>query len=84
VSGAAAIFAKAPHPNAARLWAHFFFSKDGMQIVSDNGYRMFHPDVVLKSNRKKIQELKTVYPDTVAVDKNTEDVKARYAALFGT
>ena len=84
VSGAAGILVKAPHPNAARLWAHFFFSQEGMQIVSDNGYRVFHPDVVLKANRKKIQEIPTIYPDTTAVDKNTDDVKARYAALFGT
>jgi iron(III) transport system substrate-binding protein len=84
VSGAAAVLAKAPNPNAARLFAHYFYSTDGMQILSDGGYRVFHPDVVLKANRKKMQDITTVFADTAELDKVTEEVKKRYAELFGT
>jgi iron(III) transport system substrate-binding protein len=83
-SGAAAILAKAPNPNAARLFSQFFNSKDGMQILSDGGYRVFHPDVVLKANRKKLQEVTTTYADPDVLDKVTEDVKKRWAEMFGT
>ena len=84
VSGAAGILGKAPHPNAARLFAQFFYSKDGMQILSDGGYRMFHPDVTLKANRKRMQDIPTIFADSTELDKAAEDVKAKYAQYFGT
>jgi iron(III) transport system substrate-binding protein len=84
VAGAGAVLAKAPHPNAARLFAQFFFSKDGMQIVSDGGYRVFHPDVALKPNRKPLKDIKTIFIDQEELDKVTESVKDKYAQLFGT
>ncbi|MBV9811172.1 MAG: extracellular solute-binding protein, partial [Acetobacteraceae bacterium] len=84
VAGAGGVLAKAPHPNAARLFAQFFFSKDGMQIVSDGGYRVFHPDVALKPGRKPLNEIKTVYIDQEELDRVTEDVKDKYAQIFGT
>jgi iron(III) transport system substrate-binding protein len=83
-SGAGGLLAKAPHPNAARLFAQFFFSKDGMQIVSDGGYRVFHPDVSLKANRKPLKDITTVYVDQAELDRVTEAVKDQYAQIFGT
>ncbi len=84
VSGAGGLLAKAPNPNAARLFAHHFFSKDGMQILSDGGYRVFHPDVTLKANRKHLRDINTIFADSNELDRVTEEVKAKYASIFGT
>ena len=38
-----AILKQAPHPNAARLFMNFMFSREGQQIFVDYGFRSVHP-----------------------------------------
>lgn len=85
-AGAAAggVMKEAPHPNAARLFAAFYFSKVPQQALSDRGYRVFNPDVKLKPGRTPLSEIKTWFADPADLDKATKELKAKYAEYFGT
>ncbi len=81
--GSAAIADHAPHPNAARLFMSFLFSREAQQFLVDiGGMRSFHPDVKLKAGRKPLSEIKLMHSDPVAQEKNTEEIKRRYAEYF--
>ena len=44
--GSAGVMKDAPHPNAARLFLGYLFSRDGQQLLVEKGQlRSFHPDV---------------------------------------
>jgi iron(III) transport system substrate-binding protein len=82
-AAAGGVLKEAPHPNAARLFAAFLFSRDSQQVISDHGYRVFHPGVTLKPGRKPLSEIKTWFADPTELDKATDEVKAKYAEYFG-
>ncbi len=84
VSGQAGVMEAAPHPNAARLLAHYLFSAECQQLMSDvGGLRSFHPEVKLKAGRLPLSEIKLLRPDPVDLARSVEDIKRRYAAAFG-
>ena len=47
------------------------------------GLRSFHPHVKEKAGRKPFREIKTMKEDAAAVEKMSEEIKARYARIFG-
>jgi iron(III) transport system substrate-binding protein len=78
------VFRAAPNPNAARLFQCFCFTAECQQLVADFGaLRSFHPHVKEKTGRKPFREIKTMKEDAAAVEKMSEDIKARYARIFG-
>jgi iron(III) transport system substrate-binding protein len=78
------LFKAAPNPNAARLFQCFCFTAECQQLVADfGGLRSFHPQVKEKAGRKPFREIKTMREDAAAVEKMSEEIKARYAKLFG-
>jgi iron(III) transport system substrate-binding protein len=83
-AAAAGIMKDAPHPNAARLFAAYFFGKNAQQTLSDGGYRVFHPGVTLKAGRKPLNTIKTWFADPTKIDAATEEIKKKYAEDFGT
>jgi len=50
---AAGTTAKAPHPNAARLFLDFMISRAGQQVFHDRDYIPMHPDVPAKNPKLK-------------------------------
>jgi iron(III) transport system substrate-binding protein len=84
IAGQAGVMAKAPHPNAARLFAEYMFSLKCQQTLSDvGGMRSFHPQVTLPAGRKKMSEIKLLHSDPQALLKAGEDVKKKYSEIFG-
>ncbi len=84
IVGPNAIFKRAPNPNAARLFQSFMFSPEAQQLSIDfGGLRSVHPKVKEKPGRKPFSEIKKMKDDPVAVEKMSEDIKARYSKLFG-
>jgi iron(III) transport system substrate-binding protein len=78
------IFKNAPNPNAARLFQSFCFSPEAQQLSIDvGGLRSLHPEVKEKPGRKPFSEIKKMKDDPVAVEKMSEQIKARYSKLFG-
>jgi iron(III) transport system substrate-binding protein len=75
----------APHPNAARLFLAYIFSREGQQLlVDEGGVRSFHPEVKEPADRPPLAELKLLTADPVALEGAIEEVKERYAEAFGS
>jgi iron(III) transport system substrate-binding protein len=84
IVGANALFKNAPNPNAARLFQSFCFSPEAQQFSVDvGGLRSLHPQIKEKPGRKPFSEIKKMKDDPVAVEKMSEEIKARYSKLFG-
>jgi iron(III) transport system substrate-binding protein len=83
--GNAAVLAKAPHPNAAKLFYSFLFSLKAQQLNSDfGGLRSFHPGVKEKAGRTPLKDIKLLMPDVVGQEAELENIKAKYEEYFGT
>ena len=73
----------APHPNAARLLQSFLFSAEAQQLMVDfGGLRSFHAQVKDKPGRKPLREIKLMKDDPAAVEKQADEIKARYSKIF--
>ena len=84
VPGCAGIVTKAPHPNAAKLFISFLFSREAQQYLSDiAGMRSFHPDVKDKPGRTPLSQIKLLPDDPAGMLPQVAEVKRRYTALFG-
>ena len=84
IVGPNALFKNAPNPNAARLFQSFCFSPEAQQLSIDfAGLRSLHPQTKEKPGRKPFSEIKKMKDDPAAVEKMSEEIKARYSKLFG-
>jgi iron(III) transport system substrate-binding protein len=84
IPGGSGVVVDAPHPDAARVFANYLFSKDGQQLLVDMArMRSAHPDVKLPPDMKPLSEIKTMKADTVAQEKETAEIKKKYAEYFG-
>jgi iron(III) transport system substrate-binding protein len=78
------IFRGAPNPNAAKLFQSFFFSAEAQQILVDVfAHRSFHAQVKEKGEHVPLANLKLLKADPAQVQAQSEEIKARYAKLFG-
>ena len=79
-----AVMKQAPHPNAARLFMNFLYSREAQQIFVDYGFRSVHPDVREPSGRKPLSEIKVLRTDPEEQERAGGEIKTRYARYFGT
>lgn len=85
VIGNAAILKNAPHPNAARLFYHYMFTREAQQLNSDvGGLRSFHPEVKEKPGRTPLSQIRLLDPDPAALEGQVETIKKKYEEYFGT
>src|SRR5712692_676742 len=83
IVGPSGVLKDAPHPNAARLLQSFLFSVEGQQLMVDfGGLRSFHALVKEKAGRKPLREIKLMKDDPAAVEKQADEIKARYSKYF--
>ena len=79
-----AITSFAPHPNAARLFTDFIFTREMQQALAEaEGLYVAHTDVTYPSDRPKLSELKMLTVDPEEIEKRTEEVKKKFVELFG-
>jgi iron(III) transport system substrate-binding protein len=85
VIGNAALLKNAPHPNAARLFYHYMFTREAQQANSDvGGLRSFHREVKEKAGRTPLAQIKLLNPDAAALEGQVETIKKKYEEYFGT
>jgi iron(III) transport system substrate-binding protein len=85
IASPSAVMAKAPHPNAARLFQSFLFSAETQQLLIDvGGLRSLHPQTKEHPGRKLLREIKLMRDEPAAVVDKVEEIKANYAKFFGT
>lgn len=83
INGPSAVFKRAPNPNAAKLFYCWSFTQEAQQMAVDQGgLRSAHALVKDRKGRKPLSEIKTMLEDAAAVEKQANDIKTRYAALF--
>ena len=83
ISGPTAIFATAPHPNAARLFQAWLHTRETQQFFADyTAQYSAHAQVQSKPGRRKISDLKLMKEDAAGVEAAAEEIKTRYAKLF--
>ncbi|HYM71405.1 MAG TPA: substrate-binding domain-containing protein, partial [Stellaceae bacterium] len=73
----------AAHPNAARLFYSFLFSKEAQEIFVKYGFRSVNPDVADPPGRKPFGEIKLLFTDPQEQESAAEEIKKRYAQYFG-
>jgi iron(III) transport system substrate-binding protein len=79
-----AVFANAPNPNAARLLQSFLLGDEGQRIFVDTfALRSAHTLVKEKPGRTPFSDIKLMAADPAALEAAAEEVRARYAKLFG-
>jgi iron(III) transport system substrate-binding protein len=79
-----AIAAFAPHPNAAKLFTDFTFTREVQQTLADSeGLYTGHPDVTYPTDKPKLSELKLLTVDPEELEKRGEEIKKRFVEFFG-
>jgi iron(III) transport system substrate-binding protein len=78
-----AIFAAAPHPNAARLFQNYLFGAEGQELfVNLGGLRSVHALVKDKPGRTPLSAIKVWKDDPAAVETQGEEIKRRHSQIF--
>jgi len=79
-----AITTFAPHPNAAKLFTDFTFTREVQQVLADTeGLYTGHPDVKYPADKPKLDELKLLHSDPEELEKRNEEIKKRFVEFFG-
>jgi iron(III) transport system substrate-binding protein len=79
-----AIASFAPHPNAAKLFTDFTFTRECQQVMADSeGLYTGHPDVTYPADKPKLADLKLLGVDAEELEKRNEEIKKRFVELFG-
>jgi len=85
VASPSAIFADAPHPNAARVFEDFIFTPKIQQFIVDKGgLRSLHPGVKDPAGHTPLANIKTLPDDPAGMLPHVEEIKKKYTALFGS
>ncbi len=84
ISSPLAIFAQAPHPNAARVFANFLYTPKIQQLLVDvGGQRSVHPDVKEPADRTPLSKIRLLADDPAGLMPQVADIKKKYTAIFG-
>ena len=84
VTGPSGVFKSAPNPNAGRLFQNWMHSRDGQQVLVDfAAQHSVHAQVKEKPGRKRLSEIKLMKDDPAGVEQASEEIKTRYAKIFG-
>ena len=79
-----AIAKDAPHPNAAKLFTEFIFSKESQQLLADKeGLYTGHPDVTYPADKPKLKDLNLISADPDELEKRNAEIKKRFVEFFG-
>ena len=83
VTSANAILAKAPHPNAAKVFTDFLFAKEAQQILADDGLYVPNEAVTYPKDKRPLKELKLIKVDPEEMQKRDDEIKKKFRELFG-
>jgi iron(III) transport system substrate-binding protein len=79
-----AITGFAPHPNAARLFTDFTFTREIQQVLADSeGLYTGHPQVKYPADKPKLSDLKLLMADPEELEKRNEEIRQRFVEFFG-
>jgi iron(III) transport system substrate-binding protein len=80
-----AVMKDAPHPDAARLFYAYLYSKETQQMLIDfGGLRSVRVGMKEPASRIPISRIRLFHDDPNGVLKNSDELKTKYAQYFGT
>jgi iron(III) transport system substrate-binding protein len=83
IVGPNGIFKQAPNPNTARLLQSYMLSAECQQLsIEVGGMHSVHALTKEKPGRKALSQIKLMKDDPVAVERESESIKARYTKIF--
>jgi iron(III) transport system substrate-binding protein len=83
ITSPSAIMARAPHPNAARLFFAWSMTREGQQMGVDVGaLRSVHAGVREWPGRPRLGDIKTMREEAGVVADKADEIKARYIKYF--
>jgi iron(III) transport system substrate-binding protein len=79
-----AVLKAAPNPNAARLFFNWLHSREAQQLLVDYARQYSpHSQTVEKPGVRKLSDIKLMKEDPEGVEKTADEIKSRYAKVFG-
>jgi iron(III) transport system substrate-binding protein len=82
-AGPSAAFKAAPNPNAARLFQNWMHSREAQQILVDWARQYSpHQQTVEKPGVRPLKDIKLMKEDAEGVERDADEIKRRYAAIF--
>jgi iron(III) transport system substrate-binding protein len=83
ITGPSAIMARAPNPNAARLFYAWSMTTEGQQVSVDvGGMRSVHRGTKERPGRPKLSDIKTMREEANVVADKADEIKAQYVKYF--
>ena len=83
IASAQAIFAKAPHPNAAKVFSDWLFSKESQQILADNGLYVGHPEIKYPKGQPALKDLNLMIISPDEAVKMRKPVRSKFREKLG-
>jgi len=84
IDSPSAVLARAPHPNAARVFQSWLFTREAQQMIVDLGWlRSAHPQVRPKEGMRPLSEIRLFPDDAAGVERGAAEIKRRYSRIFG-
>jgi iron(III) transport system substrate-binding protein len=83
VASPVGVFAKAPHPNAAKLFYRFLLSVPAQNILSENGIYPANSDAAPPTGLPPLDKLKLLQPDPAWLMANQREIQGHWRGLFG-
>jgi iron(III) transport system substrate-binding protein len=80
--GPSAVMARAPHPNAARLFQNWLLSKEFAQVCANAYVTPVREDVTLKPGAKPLSEVKIIRQTTAEIGKGVPEVIEQWRDTF--
>lgn len=79
-----AIAKDARHPNAAKLFMDFAFTKEAQQMLADReGLYTGHPEVTYPKDKPRLKELNLLPVDADQLEEKNAEIKKRFVEFFG-
>ncbi|TAJ94837.1 extracellular solute-binding protein [bacterium] len=80
----AAIAKDTQHPNAAKLFMDFIFTKEALQTMADReGLYTGHPEVTYPKDKPRLKELNLLSTDAEQLEEKDAEIKKRFVEFFG-
>ena len=83
VTSPSGILSKAPHPNAAKVFTDYMFSKENMQFLADNFLHVGHPGVKYPKGLPALTDMKLLTIGGKELKKLNKPTRKKFREIFG-
>ncbi len=79
-----AVAKDAPHPNGAKLFMDFVFTREAQQMLADSeGLYTGHPEVTYPKDKPQLKDLNLLSVDAEQLEDKNAEIKKKFVEFFG-